>query len=320
VQGYALGAFPYPWREWNDQYRDVVRKFWLHGYTLKPGDMATRLSGSHDIFYYRGPNSSINFLTAHDGFTLSDLTMYNEKHNEANAENNRDGTNNNYSWNLGVEGPTEDAGINKQRGTLQKSLMASLVMSAGVPMILMGDEVGRTQSGSNNAYSLPLDESGNNLRGEDSFNGGWALNWERSAKENELLETTKTLIALRKEYLAPVARTFFTGELDLNTSRKDLAWFNLNGAEMDSEDWQDVETKTLSMYVEATSDQGLLMLLNAEDREVEFTLPESKWGSAYRTVFDSGASVIDYEPRLAAPDGKVNVAAHGIQIWFVNRG
>jgi glycogen operon protein len=113
--------------------------------------------------------------------------------------------------------------------------MASLVMSAGVPMILMGDEVGRTQSGSNNAYSLPLEESKNNLRGEDAFNGGWALNWRQTDREKELLETTKTLIALRKEYLAPVARTFFTGELDLNTSRKDLAWFNLNGDEMNSE-------------------------------------------------------------------------------------
>jgi glycogen operon protein len=246
--------------------------------------------------------------------------MYNEKHNEANAENNRDGTNNNYSWNLGVEGPTDDAGINKQRRTLHKSLMASLIMSAGVPMILMGDEIGRTQSGSNNAYSLPLDEAGNNLRGADAFNGGWALNWERSDKENELLETTKTLIALRKEYLAPVARTFFTGELDLNTSRKDLAWFNLSGIEMGSEDWKEVETKTLSMYVEASEDQGLLMLLNAEDRDVEFTLPAGKWGSGFRTVFDSGASVIDYEPKLAAPNGKVTVAAHGIQIWFVNRG
>ena len=135
-----------------------------------------------------------------------------------------------------------------------------------------------------------------------------------------MLETTKTLLSLRKEYLAPVARAFFTGELDLNTSRKDLAWFNLQGQEMDSEDWQDVETKTLSMYVEATADQGLLMLLNAESKDVEFTLPEGKWGSAYRTVFDSAASVVNYEPKLAAPSGKVHVTAHAIQIWFVNRG
>ena len=144
--------------------------------------------------------------------------------------------------------------------------------------------------------------------------------WQQNEREKELFETTKTLIALRKEYLAPVARTFFTGELDLNTSRKDLAWFNLNGAEMNSDEWQAVSTKTLSMYVEATANQGLLMLLNAEDKAVEFTLPEGQWGSAYRTVFDSGSSVLNYEPKLAAPNGKVIVAAHSIQIWFVNRG
>ena len=319
TKGYALGAFPYPWREWNDQYRDVVRKFWLHGYTLKPGDMATRVSGSHDVFFYRGPNSSINFLTAHDGFTLNDLTSYNEKHNEANSEENRDGTNNNYSWNLGVEGPTSNAAINEFRLRLQKSLLASLIMSAGVPMILMGDEVGRSQSGSNNAYSLPLNESGNSLTGFDSFNGGWALNWNLNERERELLETTKTLISLRKEYLAPVARTFFTGELDLNTSRKDLAWFTLLGKEMGSEDWNQIESKSLSMYVEASENQGLLMLFNGEANDMEFTLPEAKWGSGYRTVFDSAKSVINYEPRLALPSGKVTLAAHSVQIWFVNR-
>ena len=320
VQGYALGAFPYPWREWNDQYRDVVRKFWLHGYTLKSGDMATRVSGSHDIFYYRGPNSSINFLTAHDGFTLADLTTYNDKHNEANAEGNSDGTNNNYSWNLGVEGLTIDNEINDSRVRLQKSMLASLIMSAGVPMLLMGDEIGRTQAGSNNAYSLPLNESGNDLRGDDSFKGGWALNWEIGERERDLLETTKTLISLRKEYLAPVARTFFTGELDLNTSRKDLAWFTMQGKEMDADDWNQLQSKILSMYVEASEDQGLLMLFNGEAEDTNFTLPESKWGSGYRTVFDSAKSVVNYEPRLASPASRVNVAAHSLQIWFVNRG
>jgi glycogen operon protein len=281
--------------------------------------MATRISGSHDIFYYRGPNSSINFLTAHDGFTLTDLTMYSEKHNEANGEANRDGTNNNYSWNVGTEGPSSDSEITSNRTKLQKSMLASLLLSAGVPMLSMGDEVGRSQSGSNNAYSLPLDES-KGLKGEDSFNGGWALNWKRDEKAQDLFETVKTLISLRKEYLAPVARTFFTGELDLNTSRKDLAWFNLNGQEMSADDWNQGENKTLGMYVEATSDQGLLMLLNAESENKEFTLPEGKWGSGYRTVFDSATSVINYEPKLAAPGGKVVVAGHAIQIWFVNRG
>ena len=153
----------------------------------------------------------------------------------------------------------------------------------------------------------------------DSFNGGWALNWNLNERERELLETTKTLISLRKEYLAPVARTFFTGELDLNTSRKDLAWFTLLGKEMGSEDWNQIESKSLSMYVEASENQGLLLLFNGEANDMEFTLPEAKWGSGYRTVFDSAKSVINYEPRLALPSGKVTLAAHSLQIWFVNR-
>ena len=199
-------------------------------------------------------------------------------------------------------------------------MLASLIMSAGVPMLLMGDEIGRTQAGSNNAYSLPLNESGNDLRGDDSFKGGWALNWEIGERERDLLETTKTLISLRKEYLAPVARTFFTGELDLNTSRKDLAWFTMQGKEMDADDWNQLQSKILSMYVEASEDQGLLMLFNGEAEDTNFTLPESKWGSGYRTVFDSAKSVVNYEPRLASPASRVSVAAHSLQIWFVNRG
>ena len=171
IAGYALGDFSHPWREWNDHYRDTLRQFWLanpsRGYSEGVGDFASRLSGSHDIFYYRGPTSSINFITAHDGFTLADLVRYNSKHNEVNLEENRDGSDNNRSWNVGVEGETSDESINKIRHKLQKSMLASLILSTGVPMITMGDEVGRTQFGSNNAYSLPTDHS---LTSPEAFN------------------------------------------------------------------------------------------------------------------------------------------------------
>lgn len=319
IQGYALGVFTYPWREWNDQYRDAIRKFWLHGYAEKRGDLATRISGSHDIFYFRGPNSSINFITAHDGFTLADLTMYNEKHNEANNEDNRDGTSENYSWNLGVEGPIDDVAINTLRLRIQKSMLATLILSAGVPMLNMGDERGRTQHGSNNAFTLPLKEDNNNLLGYEAFFGGWALDWSQEGNSAELHESVKTLIALRQRYLASVARTFFTGELDLGTNRKDLAWFNRHGEEMKPEDWDRVESKNLTMYVEASENQGLLTLFNGLGEDLEFILPDETWGSAFRTVFDSAESSISYEPRLLDPQARVLVKSHAMQVLVVNR-
>ena len=319
IRGYALGVFPYPWREWNDQYRDAVRKFWLTDESAGVGAVATRLSGSHDIFYYRGPNSSINFITAHDGFTLNDLVSYQEKHNAPNAEHNRDGTESNHSWNVGVEGPTKDPAVNEIRHRLKKSMMASLLLSSGVPMITMGDEVGRSQLGSNNSYSLPKGKRGKELLGEDSFGGGWALNWHRDEHAEEMLQTTMNIISLRMKYLAPIARTFFTGELDLNTSRKDLAWFNRHGQEMDVKDWSDESHRFIGMYVEATSDHGMLVLLNGSHDRIECAMPEEKWGSSYRSVFDSSEKITEYEPKIALPLGKHTVQSHTVQVWLTNR-
>lgn len=319
TQGYALGAFPYPWREWNDQFRDVIRKFWLTDNSAGTGAVATRLSGSQDIFDYRGPTSCINFITAHDGFTLADLVSYQHKDNSANMEDNRDGTHSNYSWNLGHEGQTVDLVINDLRMRLQKSLLASLLLSSGVPMITMGDEVGRSQSGSNNAYSLPKNKRRDELNGPDSFDGGWALSWDLDEKAKELLETTTVLISIRRKYLAPVARTFFTGELDLNTARKDLAWFSASGKEMSSEDWSAESFRTLGMYLEATSDQGMLVLLNGDHRPINFVLPHAKWGSSYRSIFDSSEGIESYEPRIAL-DGDVTILRpHTVQVWLANR-
>ena len=319
IRGYALGVFPYPWREWNDQYRDAVRKFWLTNESSGVGPLATRLSGSHDIFYYRGPTSSINFITAHDGFTLSDLVSYQAKHNAANAEHNRDGTESNHSWNVGIEGPTADSDVNEIRQRLKKSLMASLLLSAGIPMITMGDEVGRSQLGSNNSYSLPKGKRGKDLLGPDAFGGGWALSWVRDEQAEEMLSTTKNLISLRKKYLAPVSRTFFTGELDLNTSRKDLAWFDQFGREMDGSEWQDESSRFLGMYVEASADHGMLVFLNASHDPIECAMPEEKWGSSYRSVFDSSEAIEEYEPKIALPSEKQVLHAHAVQVWLTNR-
>lgn len=320
IGGYALGDFHHPWREWNDHYRDSMRQFWLVNPSRKfsegVGDVASRLSGSHDIFYYRGPTSSINFLTAHDGFTLRDLVSYSEKHNEPNGENNRDGSDLNRSWNLGAEGETPDPAINLLRHRLQKSMLATLLVSAGVPMITMGDEVGRTQHGSNNAYSLPRD---GDLRGPDAFMGGWALNWNPAPDDEELFETTKLLIALRKKYLSHVTKEFFTGEMDLGTNRKDLAWFRRNGEEMNREHWQDAGRDHLAMLVEASIGQALYVVLNADWESESFTLPSAKWGNSYRCIFDSSTHVSTFEPKLEAPGGITTVNPHTAQLWIVNR-
>ena len=318
--GYALGDFPHPWREWNDHYRDSLRQFWLgdpaRGFSEGVGDLASRLSGSHDIFYFRGPTSSINFITAHDGFTLQDLVSYQDKHNEPNQEGNRDGSTSNRSWNLGEEGLSKNPNIIQLRTRLQKSLLASLFLSSGVPMINMGDEVGRSQNGSNNAYSLP---SNGDVLSPQAFNGGWALNWSPNEIQQDLLAATKNLISIRKRYLVDIVREFFTGQLDLGTSRKDLAWFRRNGEEMNDENWHQGDRSYLSMYVEASANQALLILLNASTHENTFTLPAKKWGALYRSIFDSAHMTSEFEPRIAQPLESTILDAHGVQIWLVNR-
>jgi glycogen operon protein len=320
IGGYALGDFAHPWREWNDHYRDTLRQFWLvnpsRGFSEGVGDFASRLSGSHDIFYYRGPTSSINFITAHDGFTLADVVRYNTKHNEVNMESNRDGSDNNRSWNVGVEGETQDPIIQETRHKLQKSLLASLILSAGIPMITMGDEVGRTQAGSNNAYSLPLDGS---VDTPEAYNGGWALSWKRNEEQQDIFETVSTLNLLRSKYLSDVIKEFFTGELDLATSRKDLAWFRRNGEEMNDNTWHQGDRTFLSMFVDASANQALLMLFNGSIEDQEFNLPNEKWGAAYRCIFDSSLPTTTFQPMLAAPGAVTRVAAHAVQVWLVNR-
>jgi glycogen operon protein len=323
VTRYSLGDFPHPWREWNDRYRDSVRQFWLgdlaRGYGEGVSDIASGISGSSDIFYYRGPTSSINFVTAHDGFTLADLVMYSGKHNEPNCEDNRDGSDENRTWNLGIEGPSDDPVIIAQRHSLKKSILATLLLSAGVPMITMGDEIGRTQNGSNNAYSMPRDMSISIADSPETFMGGWAQAWVLDEYQKDVRDAVSELTRIRKTYLADVAAEFFTGRIDLGTQRKDIAWFSLSGREMNEEHWADGDKRSLTVLIEAGPDRGLLLFLNSSTQETPFTLPNENWGTTFRRIFDAAAPVATHEPLISLPASKVNVAPHSAQVWLVTR-
>ena len=323
VTRYSLGDFPHPWREWNDHYRDSVRQFWLadlaRGYGEGVSDIASGISGSSDIFYHRGPTSSINFLTAHDGFTLSDLVTYSKKRNEPNEENNRDGSDDNRSWNVGIEGPTEDTNIQNIRHCLQKSMMATLLLSAGVPMILMGDEVQRSQNGSNNAFTMPVNMRVDIEDSPATFMGGWALAWQYSDMQKDMHAAVIELIKIRKTYLTDIAAEFFTGRIDLGTQRKDIAWFSINGNEMTEDRWEDGARRTLTVFIDAGPFQGLLLLLNSERHSENMTLPTKKWGSNFRRIFDASQPVDAHESIMLLPESKVNVPPHCAQVWLVTR-
>jgi isoamylase len=323
ISRYSLGDFPHPLREWNDRYRDSVRQFWLgdlaRGYGEGVSDLASSISGSSDVFYYRGPTSSINFISAHDGFTLADLVMYSAKRNEANQEDNRDGSHENRSWNLGHEGPTDDPVINARRHSLKKSIMTTLMLSAGVPMITMGDEISRSQAGSNNSYSMPRDMRIDIPDSPETFMGGWANKWELNDEELDMREAVAELARIRKTYLADVAAEFFTGRVDLGTQRKDIAWFSLGGHEMTENHWEDGDKRSLTVFIEAGPDRGLLLLLNSATEETLFTLPDSHWGSSFRRIFDAASPVTLHEPQIQLPEAKVLVAPHCAQVWLVTR-
>ena len=222
--GYQVGNFPPGWAEWNGKYRDVVRRYWAGDNGLL-GEFASRLAGSSDLYGQSGrqPYASINFVTAHDGFTLNDLVSYNQKHNEANQEGNRDGTDDNESWNCGVEGPTDDLAILQLRERQKRNFFATLLLSQGVPMMCGGDEIGRTQGGNNNAYCQDNDIS-------------W-FDWNVTKTQTELLDFVKQLIVIKKEHPVFHRRRFFQGKQIKDSEVKDIAWFASNGKEMTDEDW-----------------------------------------------------------------------------------
>ncbi len=270
--GYQVGNFPVLWAEWNGKYRDTMRSFWK-GDEGHIGEMAYRLTGSPDLYQHSGrrPYASINFVTAHDGFTLNDLVSYNEKHNELNGDNNTDGDNNNQSWNCGAEGPTDDPEISELRERQCRNFLTTLFLSQGVPMLPGGDERGRTQNGNNNAYCQDNEIS-------------W-LNWERDEKQTQLLEFTRKLIQLRRDH--PVFRRpkFFQGRRIRGSEIRDVMWFNPGGSEMSEEEWASPFVRCLGMLLsgdtmdvlnfegEPIRDDTFLLLINAHYEPIPFVLP-----------------------------------------------
>ena len=300
--GYQVGRFPPPWAEWNDQYRDTVRDAWRgHGGGLR--SLASRLSGSSDLFFAQGrqPWASVNFVTAHDGFSLHDLTAYDVKHNEANGEDGRDGSSDNRSWNCGVEGDTDDVAVLALRRRQARNLLTTLLLSSGVPMLTMGDEVRRTQSGNNNAYCQdgPL---------------SWQP-WDLEQDAVDLRAFTSELVRLRREH--PVFRqaSFFLGRAG-DDGVKDVAWFTPRGVELTDADWFDAGQCTLGMYLdghgirvrsprgERIVDDSFLLVLHTGAPEVRFRLPGAPYARSYDVVLDTCAERPGTDPaRRALPAG-----------------
>jgi glycogen operon protein len=309
--GYQVGGFPVRWSEWNGKYRDVVRRFWK-GDMNQLAELGYRLTGSADLYAAAGRKifASVNFLTCHDGFTLRDLVSYNHKHNEANLEENRDGSDDNASWNCGVEGETDDPAIAELRERQQRNLIATMFVSQGVPMLCAGDEIGKTQGGNNNAYCQDNETS-------------W-IDWELSARQKALLEFTRRMILLRQSQPVLQRRRFFQGAQPWDSSLKDLAWFRPDGQEMTPDDWQG-HIKSLSFLLGgdtiATPDERgerivgdtLLVLLNAHEEPVHYTLPETEWGREWEILVDTAGHSTAKRDHIAAR-GAVEVAPRSLVV------
>jgi len=287
--GYQVGNFPVLWAEWNGRYRDTVRRFW-RGDEEQVGDLAYRLTGSSDLYEHGGrrPYASINFVTCHDGFTLHDLVSYNEKHNDANGEENRDGTDDNLSWNCGYEGPTENAGVLELRGRQKRNFLATLLLSQGVPMLLGGDETGRTQQGNNNAYCQDNEIS-------------W-MDWDIGQSGRELLDFTRSVIKIFRQHPVLRRRHFFQGRKIRGSEIKDLTWFRPDGREMGEEDWNNPGTRCFGIRlagdaIDEIDEQGnrilddtLLILLNAHDEPVPFIIPPDQQKKEWELLLDTRES------------------------------
>lgn len=282
--GYQVGNFPTGWAEWNDQYRDVVRAYWKGDGGLID-NLAYRLTGSSDLYGFNGrrPYSSINFISAHDGFTVNDLVTYNDKHNEANLEDNRDGSNHSSSWNCGIEGPTDDPDILNLRDRQKRNLLSTLLLSQGVPMLLSGDEFGRSQQGNNNAYCQDNEIS-------------W-LNWDLQPEDRKLQAFVRQLINLRKTHPIFHRQHFFQGRPIKGV--RDIIWLNPNGQEMNEEEWNQSFCRCLGVYLageglderdernQVIVDDDFLLLLNAHDGEIAFLLPTYKPDTRWHLVLDT---------------------------------
>ena len=306
--GYQVGNFPPVWSEWNGKYRDCVRDFW-RGEDQTLGEFAARFTGSSDLYENtsRLPYASINFVTAHDGFTLNDLVSYNEKHNEANQEENRDGENHNRSWNCGVEGPADDPAVEALRLFQKRNFLSTLLLSQGVPLLSGGDEIGRTQRGNNNAYCQ-----------DNSIS--W-YDWEHV--DEGLLDFCRKLIRFRREHPAFRRRRWFHGRSIHGSGVRDIAWFTLEGVQMDEQDWGQGFAKSLGIFVngqtipnpyprgEPVVDDNFYLIVNAHHEPLTFTLPEADWGEPWLEVLDTGKGWVEEGTAIPA-GGRVAVAARSL--------
>ncbi|MDT5226338.1 MAG: isoamylase [Mycobacterium sp.] len=306
--GYQVGNFPPQWTEWNGKFRDTVRDYW-RGEAATLGEFASRLTGSADLYEHtaRRPVASINFVTAHDGFTLRDLVSYNEKHNEANGEDNNDGESNNQSWNCGVEGPTDDPGVNELRSRQQRNFLATTLLSQGVPMISHGDEIGRTQNGNNNGYCQDNEIT-------------W-VHWDKA--DTELLEFAQAVSALRAAHPVFRRRRFFQGVPVRRRGTEglpDISWFRPDGSEMSDEDWDSGFGKSVAVYLnglgipdldargQRVTDDSFFLCFNAHHEDIEFTLPPKEFGQTWLPIIDTASSTVPEEPQPTSAGETVRVA------------
>lgn len=305
--GYQVGNFPVLWTEWNGRYRDTVRRFW-RGDDGQVAELGYRLTGSSDLYQNDGrrPSASINFVTAHDGFTLQDLVSYNDKHNEANGEDNRDGANENLSWNCGAEGPTDDPGVTELRERQKRNFLATLFCSQGVPMLCGGNEVSRTQRGNNNAYCQDNELS-------------WH-NWEMGDAQRALLEFTRRMIELRREHPVLRRRKFFQGRPIRGSEVKDIVWLRSDGLEMSDEEWESSWLRCIGMLLggeavgevdeqsgDPVVDDSFLILLNAYHDPIPFTMPAFPQDARWEVVVDTGVAKI-------TPGQKTIGSGEGIEV------
>jgi isoamylase len=311
--GYQVGNFPPQWTEWNGKYRDTVRDFW-RGEPATLGEFAARLTGSSDLYEHsaRRPVASINFVTAHDGFTLRDLVSYNEKHNEANGENNQDGESHNRSWNCGVEGPTRKKAVLELRARQQRNFIATLLLSQGVPMICHGDELGRTQGGNNNGFCQ-----------DDEIT--W-VDW--NSVDRDLMQFTRSVSALRGSHPIFRRRRFFDGRPVGRRGTKrvpDIAWFTPDGSEMTEADWDSGFGRSIGMYLNGQGipdldtrggrvhDDSFVLFFNAHDQDMEFTLPPAEYGKSWQLVMDTRHIELP-ETKAIEAGGIIDVGARALVV------
>ena len=325
--GWRTGQFPPPFAEWNDAFRDGMRTFWLadagllareggHGGSAGRGvrDLATRLSGSVDLFAHgaspdsslRGPLASVNFVTAHDGFTLADAVAHERKHNWANGEQNADGHGDNRTWNHGVEGPTDDEEVLARRRRSMRNLLSMLALSTGVPMLTAGDEIGRTQGGNNNAYSTDDETT-------------W-LDWRLEPWQQDLLETTRALLRLRRRYPALRQSRFFAGRPVHRDGTTDLAWFTADATPMDHDRWHDTSLRTVQMYLhgDAAGHDSVLVVAHGGLEPVTVTLPDRPWATGYTPLLDT----VHETPQPgsdAVPGSDVRLVPLSLQVYAARR-